>query len=173
MPTKISISIQVTNKYTFTIHWLHYISLSVLVGSGLTPRFCTAAFQMFQSIWHVSKWTERMLMCSARLTDPVQPTFAHLLPIPSCPPPLGAMLPAQLLCSSHKVRKQLVTETFPYSAILCCHTPAVSSKLTEQKCTFPVCGRTGSCSSILHHSLQGGSKQFQQRRLGSGRLSIP
>ena len=110
---------------------------------------------------HAGKFpNEQIQSCSAQpssltLLSPPLPISCHSLPALL---PMAPRLPTQRLCSCRKVRKQLETssETFPYSTVPCCHTLAVSSKLTEQQCVCLICRRRAGHSSILHHSLQWG-----------------
>lgn len=83
------VSIQVTNKYKFKIHGLHYIGLTVLVGSGLTQTFCTAVFHMLCTGEFPNK---QIQCCSPQPSSPLS-TSCHALP---------ALLPAGP-CYIHKV----------------------------------------------------------------------
>lgn len=117
--------------------------------------------------------TDSMLLSWAQLTD----CLAHL-----CPPPAIPFQPSSLWSPVTYTRFMLLSQSeettgdivgdIPYSAISCCHTPAVSRKLREQHCMWLVRGTWVGHSSTLHHSLQWG----QSSSSGGGqavRLSIP
>lgn len=143
--------------FKFKIHGLHCISLTVLVGSGLTQvLYCSVVLCST-----LANFQRNIHCCSSQPSSPLS-TSCHslpaLLPVEPCYihkacAPVTKWINNWRCCQGHSLQSYIL---LPY--------PHCSQKTErEHHCTWLVCGRWAGHSSTWQHSLQWGQSSPRRR----------